>query len=102
MRSKEALQKRICELCRQNCLTLTGLASLCGITQSTLNNIMSGRNNSVTVSTVQKICDGLQIEVHNDPAHALCDGPQSLKPEQFDLLAKKLLKLHEMVKSLEA
>ena len=63
MRSKEALQKRICELCRQNCLTLTGLASLCGITQSTLNNIMSGRNNSVTVSTVQKICDGLQIDL---------------------------------------
>lgn len=63
MRSKEALQKRICELCRQNCLTLTGLASLCGITQSTLNNIMSGRNNSVTVSTVQKICDGLEIDL---------------------------------------
>ena len=46
-------------------------------------------------------CDGLQIEVHNDPAHALCDGPQSLRPEAFDALAKKLLKLHEMMKTLE-
>ena len=46
-------------------------------------------------------CDGLQIEVHNDPAHALCDGPQSLKPEVFDSLAKKLLKLHETLKTLE-
>ena len=27
--------------------------------------------------------DGLMIEVHNDPAHALCDGPQSLTPEAF-------------------
>ena len=45
--------------------------------------------------------DGLLIEVHNDPAHALCDGPQSLRPEDFDPLAKKLLKLHEMVKTLE-
>ena len=45
--------------------------------------------------------DGLQIEVHNDPAHALCDGPQSLKPEDFDPLAKKLLALHGAVKSLE-
>ena len=27
--------------------------------------------------------DGLMIEVHNDPAHALCDGAQSLTPEQF-------------------
>lgn len=32
--------------------------------------------------------DGLMIEVHNDPAHALCDGPQSLTPEAFDELAK--------------
>ena len=45
--------------------------------------------------------DGLLIEVHNDPAHALCDGPQSLRPEAFDALAKKLLKLHEMMKTLE-
>ena len=27
--------------------------------------------------------DGLMIEVHNDPAHALCDGAQSLTPDQF-------------------
>ena len=46
--------------------------------------------------------DGIMVEVHNDPAHALCDGPQSLKPEVFDALAKKLLKLHAAVKELEA
>ncbi len=34
--------------------------------------------------------DGLIIEVHNDPPHALCDGAQSLTPEQFDKLAKKV------------
>ena len=34
--------------------------------------------------------DGLMIEVHNDPIHALCDGAQSLTPEQFDVLSKKL------------
>jgi 3-deoxy-7-phosphoheptulonate synthase len=39
--------------------------------------------------------DGLIIEVHNDPEHALCDGPQSLKPESFDKLAKKLRVIHE-------
>jgi len=32
--------------------------------------------------------DGLIIEVHNDPAHALCDGPQSLTPDAFDAVAK--------------
>ena len=34
--------------------------------------------------------DGLIIEVHNDPPHALCDGKQSLTPEAFDHLAKAL------------
>ena len=28
--------------------------------------------------------DGLMIEVHNDPAHALCDGAQSVKPDLFE------------------
>ena len=34
--------------------------------------------------------DGLLIEVHNDPEHALSDGPQSLRPEAFDKLAGEL------------
>ncbi len=34
--------------------------------------------------------DGLIIEVHNDPMHALCDGAQSLKPEEFKELNKKI------------
>ena len=36
---------------------------LSGITQSTLNNIVSGRNNSATVATVQKICNGLNLSI---------------------------------------
>lgn len=38
--------------------------------------------------------DGLSIEVHNDPEHAVMDGPQSLDPDAFDALAKKLIALH--------
>ena len=34
--------------------------------------------------------DGLMIEVHNDPKHALCDGAQSLTPEQFDRVCKRV------------
>ena len=41
--------------------------------------------------------DGLIIEVHNDPAHALCDGAQSLTPAQFDELNKKINKVREAV-----
>ena len=35
-------------------------------------------------------CDGLIIEVHNDPAHAKCDGPQSLTPEAFEDVVKSV------------
>ncbi len=41
--------------------------------------------------------DGLMIEVHNDPPHALCDGPQSLTPEQFDDVAKAVRKVRAAV-----
>ncbi|MDO4800746.1 MAG: 3-deoxy-7-phosphoheptulonate synthase [Prevotellaceae bacterium] len=40
---------------------------------------------------------GLIIEVHNDPIHALCDGAQSLTPEQFDDVAKKVFQLREFI-----
>ena len=39
--------------------------------------------------------DGLMIEVHNDPPHALCDGAQSLTPDQYDVLAGKVRKVRE-------
>lgn len=42
--------------------------------------------------------DGIMIEVHNDPIHALCDGAQSLTPEQFDVVAKKVMKVREAIK----
>ena len=41
--------------------------------------------------------DGLMIEVHNDPPHALCDGAQSLRPEQFDDVVKSLSVLFPIV-----
>ena len=41
--------------------------------------------------------DGLMIEVHNDPAHALCDGAQSLTPERFAELASRVHTLREVL-----
>ena len=58
-----AVKERILELCKENDLTVNMLATVSGITQSTLNNIVSERNNSTTVSTIQKICDGLNITI---------------------------------------
>jgi len=41
--------------------------------------------------------DGLIIEVHNNPSCALCDGAQSLTPEQFDKLSKQVSKIREVI-----
>ena len=43
--------------------------------------------------------DGILIEVHNDPEHALCDGPQSLTPDQFDQLARRVRLVREALQA---
>ncbi|MDO5040504.1 MAG: 3-deoxy-7-phosphoheptulonate synthase [Peptoniphilus sp.] len=43
---------------------------------------------------------GVMIEVHNNPEGALCDGPQSLDPEQFDGIAEKLKKLRKTIEEI--
>ncbi len=42
--------------------------------------------------------DGIMVEVHNNPARALCDGAQSLTPEQFSQLNKKVQKVREAIR----
>jgi transcriptional regulator with XRE-family HTH domain len=59
----EAVKERILELCKERNISINKLSGMSGITQSTLNNIVSGRNNSTTVSTIKKICDGLDISI---------------------------------------
>ena len=44
----------------------------------------------MSLAAIAAGADGLLIEVHNDPPHALCDGAQSITPEQFDALMGKL------------
>ena len=41
--------------------------------------------------------DGLMIEVHNDPAHALCDGAQSLRPDEFADVVKLVKNIRSAV-----
>ena len=61
--TKTAVRARILALCAQRGITVNRLATLSGVTQSTLNNIVSGRNHSVTVATIKKLCDGLDISL---------------------------------------
>ena len=41
--------------------------------------------------------DGIMVEVHNNPSCALCDGAQSLTPQQFDQLSLKVQKIREAI-----
>ncbi len=59
----EAVKERILQLCDENNISINKLCTISGVTQSTVNNIVSGRNNSATVSTVKKLCDGLGITI---------------------------------------
>lgn len=59
----EATAKRILFLCHQKNITVNKLSTICGITQSTLNNIINGQSKNPTISTIKKICDGLEISL---------------------------------------
>lgn len=56
-----AVKERILQLCDERGLSVNKLSNISGVTQSTVNNIVSGRNHSTTVSTIKKLCDGLDI-----------------------------------------
>jgi 3-deoxy-7-phosphoheptulonate synthase len=51
--------------------------------------------NSLSRGAIAVGADGLIVEVHNDPAHALSDGMQSLYPHQFEQLMKEITRLKE-------
>lgn len=62
----EAVKERILELCQEKNISinkLSKLSTMSGVTQSTVNNIVSGRNRSATISTIKKLCDGLGITI---------------------------------------
>lgn len=51
----------------------------------------------MSMASIAGGCDGLMIEVHNNPDCALCDGAQSLYPEQFKELKEKLINIAKVV-----
>ena len=60
----------------------------------------TGRNTLVgpmALAAAAAGADGLMIEVHNDPMHALSDGAQSLTPDEFDALARRIFKIREAI-----
>lgn len=61
----EAVREGILELCRERNISINKLSILSGVTQSTVNHIISGRNHSTTIATIQKLCDGLGISIED-------------------------------------
>ena len=59
----EAVKERILQLCNEQDISINKLSTMSGVTQSTVNNIVSGRNRSTTISTIKKLCDGLGITI---------------------------------------
>lgn len=59
----EAVKERILELCQEKNISINKPSTMSGVTQSTVNNIVSGRNRSATISTIKKLCDGLGITI---------------------------------------
>ena len=54
---------RITNLCKENNLSINRLASICGLRQSTVSNILNGNSKNPTISSIKKICDGLEISL---------------------------------------
>ena len=52
---------------------------------------------SMALAAAASGADGIMIEVHNSPANALCDGAQSLTPEQFGNVAEKISKIRSVL-----
>ena len=76
----DAVRQRILQLCEQRNLSVNKLCTLSGVTQSTMNNNINGRNNSMTVSTLKKLCDGMGISIQEFfNSEIFCNLEQEIK-----------------------
>ncbi|WP_058953193.1 helix-turn-helix domain-containing protein [Clostridium tyrobutyricum] len=64
MNISEATAKRIIELCDDKNISVNKLASLSGITQSTVNSIINGDSKNPQLKTILKICYGIEIPLY--------------------------------------
>ena len=94
---------RTFETATRNTLDLSAVSILHGMTHLPVvvdPSHATGKANLVApMSYAATACgaDGIMVEVHNNPSCALCDGAQSLTPEQFDVLSKKVHQIREVI-----
>ena len=60
---KEAVEKRIVELCNQQGIAINALANISGVSPSTVYSILNEKSKNPGVCSIKKICDGLDISI---------------------------------------
>ena len=65
MNITQAIKNRIEELCQENGITQNKMCTLCGITQSTINNIMNRNQKDVSLLTIVRKCNGLNMTLED-------------------------------------
>lgn len=63
MKVKEIVVRRINNLCAERDIALNELANRSGLTPSTIYSVMLPERKDVSISTIAKICDGLEITI---------------------------------------
>ena len=65
MNTKEAIAKRILQLCKEKNIAINALANLSGVTPSTVYSILNEKSQNPGVVSIKKLCDGLDISVRD-------------------------------------
>lgn len=60
---KEAVEKRIIELCDERGIAINALANISGVSPSTVYSILNEKSQNPGIVSIKKICDGLNISV---------------------------------------
>lgn len=63
MKTKEAVAKRITELCEINNITINALANISGIPPSTIYSMLNQKSQNPGIVSIKKLCDGFDISV---------------------------------------
>lgn len=74
MNTKEAVAKRILELCEQRNLAVNALASISGISPSTVYSMLNEKSQNPGIVSIKKPCDGLEISIREFFDSDLFDG----------------------------
>ena len=71
---KEAVEKRIIELCNNRGIAINTLANISGVSPSTVYSILNEKSKNPGVCSIKKICDGLNITIREFFDSELFDG----------------------------